>query len=110
MKIGHLGGKIDKIIERQLARRTLPSNVVKRPKNPFFLPMEFFLEHPQTLDLIRSTLNKSQIKKRGYFEPDRIDQLVKRMHSREFISLKQVMALVILELWHMVFVDGHHIS
>ena len=28
------------------------------------------------------------------------------METREFVYLKQVMSLVILELWHCVFVDG----
>jgi hypothetical protein len=28
------------------------------------------------------------------------------MESREFLYLKQVMSLVILELWHRAFVDG----
>jgi hypothetical protein len=28
------------------------------------------------------------------------------METREFIYLKQVMALVILELWHKVFIDN----
>ena len=28
------------------------------------------------------------------------------MESREFVYLKQVMSLVVLELWHMIFIDG----
>jgi hypothetical protein len=28
------------------------------------------------------------------------------MESREFLYLKQVMSLVILELWHRAFIDG----
>jgi hypothetical protein len=28
------------------------------------------------------------------------------MKTREFVTLKQVMSLVILELWHQVFIDG----
>ena len=95
----------DKIIERRLARKLLPRQVVNRPKNPFFLPMEFFYEHPQIRELIRLTLNNDQVKRRGYFEPERVAALVKRMESREFIDLKQVMSLVILELWHMIFID-----
>ena len=31
--------------------------------------------------------------------------LLDKMETREFIYLKQVMALVILELWHQIFID-----
>ncbi len=95
----------DKIIERRIAARLLPPAVTKRPKNPFFLPMEFFFEHPQIHRLIRDTLNDDQVEKRGYFEPAQVRALLERMKTREFVTLKQVMSLVILELWHQVFID-----
>ena len=68
--------------------------------------MEFFFEHPQIAGLIDRTLNESQIRKRGYFRPKYIKDLLDRMKTREFVVLKQVMSLVILELWHQVFIDG----
>ena len=95
----------DKIIERRLARKLLPPAVTNRKKNPFFLPMEFFFEHPQIARLIEQTLNEDQIRKRGYFKPEAVRQLLDRMQTREFVWLKQVMSLVILELWHQVFID-----
>ena len=96
----------DKWIERQVAAKLLPPAVVNRPKNPFFFPMEFFFEHPQTGRLIERTLNEGQLRKRGYFDPVYVRNLLERMKTREFVTLKQVMALVILELWHQVFIDG----
>ncbi len=98
-------GRRDKIIERRIAEKLLPREVTHRKKNPFFLPMEFFFEHPQIKRLIAETLNEDQIRKRGYFEPAAIRQLLANMETREFVYLKQVMSLVILELWHKVFID-----
>lgn len=95
----------DKIIERRLARKLLPAAVTNRKKIPFFFPMEFFFEHPQINDLISMTLSDEQVRKRGYFRPEYVKDLLKKMESREFVYLKQVMSLVILELWHMVFID-----
>ncbi len=97
----------DKIIERRLAEKLLPRAVTHRKKNPFFLPMEFFFEHPQIRRLIQMTLNENQLKKRGYFEPSYVKDLLAKMETREFVYLKQIMSLVILELWHMVFIDKH---
>ena len=99
-------GLRDKIIERKIAAKLLPRQVTHRKKNPFFLPMEFFFEHPQIKRLIAETLNEDQVRKRGYFEPSYVRNLLKRMETREFVYLKQVMALVILELWHKVFIDN----
>ncbi|NOY00683.1 MAG: asparagine synthase (glutamine-hydrolyzing) [Verrucomicrobia bacterium] len=95
----------DKIIERQLAAKMLPPEVANRPKNPFFLPMEYFFTNPKIKELIELTLNEEQVKKRGYFDPVVVRNLVDGMQGQDFVSLKQVMSLVILELWHMIFID-----
>jgi asparagine synthase (glutamine-hydrolysing) len=99
-------GLRDKIIERKIASKLLPRQVTHRKKNPFFLPMEFFFEHPQIRRLIAETLNEDQLRKRGYFQPSYVKNLLQKMETREFVYLKQVMALVILELWHKVFIDN----
>ena len=67
--------------------------------------MEFFFEHPQIRGLIAETLNEAQVRKRGYFDSTYVKALLEKMETREFVYLKQVMALVILELWHRVFID-----
>jgi asparagine synthase (glutamine-hydrolysing) len=98
-------GLVDKFVERDLARRMLPRKNVKRSKNPFYFPLEYFHEHPQIRDLIGLTLNEAQVKKRGYFDPHAVQFLIDQMRTGEFLYLKQVLSLVILELWHMIFVD-----
>jgi len=95
----------DKIIERRLAKKLLPPQVTNRKKIPFFLPMQFFFNHPPIRALIHDTLNEDQIRKRGYFDPAYIRSLLEKMENREFIHLKQIMSLVILELWHRAFID-----
>jgi asparagine synthase (glutamine-hydrolysing) len=95
----------DKIIERRLAQKLLPPEVCNRRKIPFFFPMEFFFEHPQFRELLNLTLSDEQVRKRGYFRPEYVRGLIDRMQTREFLYLKQVMALVILELWHQIFID-----
>ncbi|MCB1236500.1 MAG: asparagine synthase (glutamine-hydrolyzing) [Verrucomicrobiae bacterium] len=98
------GGR-DKIVERQLAGKMLPPAVSNRPKNPFFLPMAYFYQNPTIREMIDETLSPDRIKKRGYFDPAKVKALVDGMAAGEFVGLKQVMSLVILELWHMIFVD-----
>jgi asparagine synthase (glutamine-hydrolysing) len=71
--------------------------------------MEFFFEHPQIRRLIAETLNEDQVRRRGYFEPAYIKDLLGMMEMRELVYLKQVMALVIPELWHKIFIDREKI-
>ncbi len=99
-------GLADKVIERTWAQRVLPPENTRRKKNPFYLPGEFFVDQPAVARLIERTLSPDAVRRRGYFEPAAVQALVARMAGREFIVVKQVMALVILELWHQIFIDG----
>lgn len=95
----------DKIIERILAKKILPPKVANRAKKPFYFPINHFYESREFNDLVEMTLNKTQVIKRGYFDPNYIQFLRNKMATREFIYLKQITSLVILELWHMIFID-----
>jgi len=98
-------GLRDKWIERELGRKWLPADNVRRSKNPFYLPLEYFHEHSEIRDLIRMTLDPARVRRRGWFDPNAVASLVAQMGSGEFLPLKQVLSLVILELWCMVFLE-----
>ncbi len=99
----------DKVIERRLADKVFPKHIARRTKLPFYLPVEFFFEHPEFKTLVADTLNAEQLKKRGYFNPRKVAALIEAMNrTREFVYCKQVMSLVILELWHRAFVDKQY--
>ena len=101
-----INGKTDKFIERKLADKVFPPHIARRAKIPFYLPVEYFLDKPQFKQLVSDTLNETAVKKRGYFDPKKVAALLDNMHrTREFVYCKQVMSLVVLELWHQVFVD-----
>ena len=53
------------------------------------------------------TLDAERVRRRGYFDPAAITRLVREAEARpEFVTVKQVLALVMLELWHELFIDG----
>jgi asparagine synthase (glutamine-hydrolysing) len=96
----------DKYIERKLADKIFPPHIARRTKIPFYLPVEYFLDEPQFKNLVADTLNEEAIRKRGYFDPKKVTSLLQRMRTtREFVFCKQVVSLLMLELWHRVFVD-----
>jgi asparagine synthase (glutamine-hydrolysing) len=100
-----VNGLVDKYVERDVARKILPKNNAKRRKIPFYIPLEYFYKNPELRDFIYLTLNRRQVEKRGYFDYRKVRTLIEKMESGEFLYLKQVMALVILELWHLIFID-----
>jgi asparagine synthase (glutamine-hydrolysing) len=104
-----INGKTDKYIERRLADKVFPPHIARRAKIPFYLPVEYFLDQPQFKKLVADCLNESAVKKRGYFQPKKITALIDAMNrTREFVYCKQVVSLLILELWHRVFVDREY--
>lgn len=100
-----LRGLEDKVVERRLAAKILPPEVVRRPKIPFFFPVEYLFQHPKVREWIRMTLNEESVRRRGYFDPAKVKALVDGMLRHDFVPVKQVMSLVILELWHRIFID-----
>ena len=101
-----INGKTDKFIERKLADKVFPPHIARRQKIPFYLPVEYFLDKPQFKNLVADTLNEDAVKKRGYFDPKKVNRLLENMRTtREFVFCKQVVSLVVLELWHRVFID-----
>lgn len=101
-----INGGTDKYIERRLADKVFPPAIARRPKIPFYLPVEYFLDQPQFNALIAECLNEGAVRRRGYFDPKKVARLIAKMRTtREFLYCKQVVSLLILELWHRVFVD-----
>ena len=78
---------------------------MKRTKNPFYLPLEYFHGHSEIRELIRWTLDPERVAKRGWFDPGFVRWPVERMETGELRYLKQVVSLVILELWYSIFID-----
>ncbi len=101
-----INGNTDKFIERKLADKVFPAHIARRKKIPFYLPVEYFVDQPAFKTLVDECLNETAVKKRGYFDPAKVFNLREKMtKTREFVYCKQVMSLVVLELWHRVFVD-----
>ncbi len=94
----------NKILLRKTFTKRLPDEVAWRKKQAFFIPVEKCFKKGFD-DFIRSILNPDAVKKRGYFNYDYIEKILKGLEGSALIYNKQLMALVNLELWHQVFID-----
>ncbi|MCO5142605.1 MAG: asparagine synthase (glutamine-hydrolyzing) [Oligoflexia bacterium] len=102
-----LFGKQNKLIARKYSNKLLTKKAAERKKKAFYIPTEHFLHSKDFQFLVKETLNKDQIKKRGYFNPEIVSNLIQEAdRNKEFISAKQIFSLVSLEIWHQIFIEG----
>jgi asparagine synthase (glutamine-hydrolysing) len=89
---------------RKLARRHLPREVVNRRKQGFSAPVGMWVSGDWT-DLIEGLLLGPEIRSRGWFRRDAIQQLV-REHRQGKDHAYLLWTLLILEIWLRIVVDG----
>ncbi len=90
---------VGKYILRKYGRSILPQEVIKRKKMPFYVPIENYFEQPAFQDMMDDLLSDESVRNRGLFKPEAIAKLRSHMHRREFVPVKQVFSLMVLELW-----------
>jgi asparagine synthase (glutamine-hydrolysing) len=96
----------DKILARRYAAQRLPASVAERRKRAFHIPPDQYLETPVFREFAGETLQPEHVRRRGYFDPDAVQALVRAaLETREFVYVKQVLALLMLEMWHQIFID-----
>jgi asparagine synthase (glutamine-hydrolysing) len=94
-----------KVLLREYAARMLPHAVASRRKKPFYVPLEGYLREPAFQHMIADTLSDECVRNRRLFRPEAVRMLRESMHAGEFVYLKQVFSLIMLELWFRMAVD-----
>ena len=83
----------------------MPKEVTQRKKMPFYVPIENYFQQPGFRAMMDDLLSERSVRKRGLFRPAKVAELRRNMDRREFLFVKQVFSLMVLELWFRVFVD-----
>ena len=94
-----------KVLLRKYAARMLPTAVTARRKMPFYVPLEQHFRAPAFQNMMADTLSDDSVRNRGLFRPEAIQKLRRSLHAGEFVYLKQVFSLMMLELWFRMAVD-----
>jgi asparagine synthase (glutamine-hydrolysing) len=94
-----------KYLLRQYAKRLLPASVVSRKKMPFYVPIEQRFSMPVFQDLMEDTLSDRAVRLRGIFKPEAVAALRQRTRGGDFVYVKQVFSLIVLELWFRMAID-----
>ena len=61
-------------------------------------------------EMMADLLSDQAVRSRGIFRPEAVAELRDLMHRREFLLVKQVFSLMVLELWFRMFYDGVEVA
>jgi asparagine synthase (glutamine-hydrolysing) len=98
-------GRISKYLLKRHVETRLPGLDVHRPKQGFVIPLAAWLRgelRPMAEDLLLSPRSLG----RGYFVPERVRRLWQEHQRRARNHSSRLWALMVLEQWHRMFVDG----
>jgi asparagine synthase (glutamine-hydrolysing) len=90
------------LLKKALAKY-VPREILDRRKVGFPNPSARWLRH-ELKDVVTDTLLDSKSISRGYFRKEAVEALIER-NSRSGRHTAEIFSLVVLELWHRVFVD-----
>jgi asparagine synthase (glutamine-hydrolysing) len=96
-------GTVQKYLLRKAVARLLPSQTAKAPKRAFYFPIERVFGD-EFSDYVRDNLTSQRFTSRGIFNKEAVARF-SHMRSSELIDNKQLMAVLILEIWFRTFWD-----
>jgi asparagine synthase (glutamine-hydrolysing) len=94
----------NKVILRQAMRGLLPESTRMAPKKAFYLPTEKCFG-PGFDTFVREVLLSKRFRERGIFNQSFLERFLERGPSEELVENKQIMALLLLELWMRAHLD-----
>ena len=90
--------RLGKRILRRAFGKTLPSQIWKRPKMGFGVPLDHWFRG-QLRDLLRDTLLSEEATSRGLFRREAVEQMINEHLQRRTNHAARLWALLFLELW-----------
>ena len=99
-------GKSTKLLLRDLLARRMGKAAAATVKSPFHIPLEHYLLDKRVRGLIEDNLTETRVKRRGILRYDYVRTLKDRAFAKQdYLEVKKLFALVILELWFRIFID-----
>jgi asparagine synthase (glutamine-hydrolysing) len=83
----------------------VPEQILERGKQAFYIPVEGWFE-TELKDLTDQIFSEELMKERGYFNHKYVQHILKNKEKSPFVYSKQLMCLMIFEMWHRIFIDA----
>jgi|GEM_PF-1437865 len=98
------GGK-GKVMIRNYVEKNMPG-VPEISRRHAGLPMQRFMSTRLMRDLMETCLSEQAVRRRGLLNPDVVRNIMNRVREGDMIEMRQGFALLMLELWFRVYIDG----
>jgi asparagine synthase (glutamine-hydrolysing) len=100
-----LKGNVTKNVLKNAMARYLPRDLIHRKKTGFGAPLRKWIQD-DLQEVIQFFLGPEQVSRRGIFNPDQVQRIVKENASGKADHAYLIYALVNLELWMQSFLDA----
>ena len=84
----------------------LPREILHRKKRGFGAPMGAWLRRDLET-LLTDTLNEGQVRRRGFFDPAIVNEIIAAHRAQTSDHTDHLLALINLELWCRIYLDGN---
>ncbi len=98
-------GATGKYIFKRAMEPYLPREVIYRPKTGFVAPIREWMLGPLR-EQIRSVLSRESLLRRGWFSPEAVDDLFKKVEQNRDDVHYLLLAVYMIEEWARMFIDG----
>ena len=99
-----LRGRVGKWLLRECVRDLLPAEILSRGKQGFGVPLEHWFG-AEFGRLAREVLYDRRARERGWLDPGGVEEVLEAKGLRDERRVRQVWALVCLELWAQTYLD-----
>ena len=99
-------GNDGKWIFKKAMEGILPHDVIYRPKTGFGTPLRSWIHGPLKT-LVYDTLSESSLRRRGWFDPKAVLNLLKAEENGRVDGAYSIFALLCIELWGQIFLDNY---
>ena len=95
---------VSKYLLKSYLRGKMPDPYIERPKTGFGVPLRMWFRK-ELRSMTEDILLSRSARGRGYFKRNSVEKMIQRHCSGLFDHTYQLYALLVLELWHEIFVD-----
>jgi asparagine synthase (glutamine-hydrolysing) len=104
-----LKGRQLKYLLRRLARRYLPEEILRRPKQGFGFPVGLWMQR-DLRPLVHSRLGDSKLVAAGVFQAEPIERLLREHMQGRVDHSYRLWLLLNLEIWHEVYIENRSVE
>ncbi|MGE0681333.1 MAG: asparagine synthase (glutamine-hydrolyzing) [Candidatus Binatia bacterium] len=95
----HLKGLQKKYLLKRAVAHRLPKKILNRKKGGFNVPIPRWLRH-ELRDYTQDVLSEKKVREQGFFNPQYVQQLIKKHNDMEADYSRNLWGLLIFALWH----------